>query len=571
METSIKFKELLFPTPKEVVQRADKVEPITGFTVNYLTKDLQAKLNHYFPKEQFRQPNYNLVVSYALDIKGYILELTNKEVKIFAKDNENITYAFLTLRQLINYNEQLVSLTITDYADIKKRGIIEGFYGIPWTNEERLSVILTLSKYKMNEYVYAPKDDRYHRLDWAIPYPEKELRSLALLVKACHDNNITFTWALHPGDSINLDSAIDFSNAIKKLEQLYSIGVRRFGVFFDDITKNIDYQGQVNFINKIDNNFVKPKGDIEPLLVVTTRYCNSWGPSIEEYFSYYLEKLNSDIDIMWTGQNTTSPIKNEYFKYPLELAKQNRNLSIWWNYPVNDYCDRKLLVAPVDNLDHDLENINAFYANPMHQAEASKIALISIANYTWNIKEYDKERSYAKALKVLVGKYDELVRPILNHMGYLEQKVNEDLKFKFDESTDFDELINKITPLAKNKENINELADESIKKINMLLINIKELKVVENKVFLNELMPFAKALSCVLNSLVYALNYAKTQSVEAFTKARSALVEQAKYTINKLKPKDKNNPVNGDNIMQKFVCEVGSQKLLPLINLLLNY
>ena len=76
METSIKFKELLFPTPKEVVQRADKVEPITGFTVNYLTKDLQAKLNHYFPKEQFRQPNYSLVVSYALDIKGYILELT---------------------------------------------------------------------------------------------------------------------------------------------------------------------------------------------------------------------------------------------------------------------------------------------------------------------------------------------------------------------------------------------------------------------------------------------------------------------------------------------------------------
>ena len=571
LETLINFKEVIFPTPKEVVQTNEPIEPITGIIATYLTHELQEKLNHYFPKEIYRQPNYSLVVSYAVDVKGYILDINNRVVKIIAKDNENINYAFLTLRTITQYNDNLVALTIKDNFDIPRRGLVEGFYGIPWTHEERLSIITTISKYKMNEYVYAPKDDRFHRLDWAIPYPEKELHNLEELVRACTYNNITFTWCLHPGDNINLDSAIDYNKALDKLEQLYNIGVRRFGIFFDDITKNIDYQGQVNFINKIDNNFVKEKGDVAPILVVATRYCNSWGPSIEEYFKYYLEKLNPDIDIMWTGQNTTSPIKNEYFKYPLDVAQVKRNLAIWWNYPVNDYCDRKLLIGPVYNLESDLENINCFYANPMHQAEASKIALISCANFTWNMKEYSPLASYNKALKVLVGSHDELLRPILNHMGFLDKKINDNLRLVFNESTDFDHLIEKITPLAVNKENIDQFIPELIKLANGVIVNIKQIKLIENKAFLSEITPFAKALNYVLNSLIYALQYAQNHNIENFIKARHYLLEQTKCTVNKLKPKDKNNPVNGENIIQKFVCEVGAQKIIPLINLLLNY
>ena len=156
METLINFKEVIFPTPKEVVQTNEPIEPITGIIATYLTHELQEKLNHYFPKEIYRQPNYSLVVSYAVDVKGYILDINNRVVKIIAKDNENINYAFLTLRTITQYNDNLVALTIKDNFDIPRRGLVEGFYGIPWTHEERLSIITTISKYKMNEYVYAP-------------------------------------------------------------------------------------------------------------------------------------------------------------------------------------------------------------------------------------------------------------------------------------------------------------------------------------------------------------------------------------------------------------------------------
>ena len=43
---------------------------------------------------------------------------------------------------------------------LEKRGVIEGFYGIPWSFEERMSMIEFLSAIGMNQYVYAPKDER---------------------------------------------------------------------------------------------------------------------------------------------------------------------------------------------------------------------------------------------------------------------------------------------------------------------------------------------------------------------------------------------------------------------------
>ena len=57
------------------------------------------------------------------------------------------------------------------------RGIIEGFYGRPWTWEERRHVGGVLAAAGMDTYVYAPKDDPLHRERWREPYPDAELRA----------------------------------------------------------------------------------------------------------------------------------------------------------------------------------------------------------------------------------------------------------------------------------------------------------------------------------------------------------------------------------------------------------
>src|SRR5258706_10868738 len=44
------------------------------------------------------------------------------------------------------------------------RGIIEGFYGPPYSHADRLWLIDKLGAWGLNRYVYAPKDDPLHRV-----------------------------------------------------------------------------------------------------------------------------------------------------------------------------------------------------------------------------------------------------------------------------------------------------------------------------------------------------------------------------------------------------------------------
>ncbi len=43
------------------------------------------------------------------------------------------------------------------------RGVIEGFYGPPWSHQDRLDVLRFMGREGLNTYIYAPKDDPYHR------------------------------------------------------------------------------------------------------------------------------------------------------------------------------------------------------------------------------------------------------------------------------------------------------------------------------------------------------------------------------------------------------------------------
>ena len=54
----------------------------------------------------------------------------------------------------------------------------------------------------MNCYLYAPKDDPYHREKWRIPYPRKEWQQLKQLIKAARRHNIDFVYGFHPGKGL---------------------------------------------------------------------------------------------------------------------------------------------------------------------------------------------------------------------------------------------------------------------------------------------------------------------------------------------------------------------------------
>ena len=54
---------------------------------------------------------------------------------------------------------------------MKHYGYIEGYYGKMLRWEERVSMVDHLKKLGLNTYIYAPKEDPYHRQYWKRPYP----------------------------------------------------------------------------------------------------------------------------------------------------------------------------------------------------------------------------------------------------------------------------------------------------------------------------------------------------------------------------------------------------------------
>ena len=80
-----------------------------------------------------------------------------------------------------------------------------------------------------------------------------------------------------------------------------------------------------------------------------------------------------------------------------------RKAYIWLNYPVNDYCQSRMLMGKTYGNDLNINDmVSGFCSNPMEYAEASKVSLYSIADYTWNMPAYDDVKSWERALDALM-------------------------------------------------------------------------------------------------------------------------------------------------------------------------
>src|SRR5262247_2945033 len=73
-----------------------------------------------------------------------------------------------------------------------RRGIVEGFFGPLWSMTHRRSLFEFGAARGMNTYLYAPKDDPYHRKLWTEPYPPNQWRALLQLIRRAQAQQIDF-------------------------------------------------------------------------------------------------------------------------------------------------------------------------------------------------------------------------------------------------------------------------------------------------------------------------------------------------------------------------------------------
>ena len=408
----------IYPTPVEATYGGQFVDlsyvNLKGDTASFATrlqeKGVQTSAGGVDVSVEYRTLSE---FSYGAE-EGYILTVNESGIKIVAQTDDGLYYAMMSLLQLISEEALCPAVTVKDAPRNDWRGVIEGFYGEPWTDDFRKDLYAFMGDYKMNAYIYAPKDDPKHREQWRTTYTSAELARLKELVDTAKANNVKFIYAIHPGGDFSFSSwsfggttyTKDFNSLTAKCQQLYDIGVRDFAILLDDIAeKNMNGANHAKLLNEFQTKFVEAKGDVSPLIAVTAEYCEAFlsdGFGDGYTTNFVNAGVDSDIVLMWTGVGV-----NAFYNDNAALANitniYGRKVLMWWNYPCNDYAANNLFMAASGNLSNDLyKSIVGLVANPMNQGYASMVPLFTMGDYLWNSDAYDGESSLEAACEALM-------------------------------------------------------------------------------------------------------------------------------------------------------------------------
>ena len=294
-------------------------------------------------------------------------------------------------------------------------GIVEGFYGKPWTMEDRKEIISFLGKKNLNSYIYAPKDDLLHRFEWRKKYNKDFLDEFKKLVTIGRLNGVEVSYALSPGQSIEYSSESDIEILINKISEFYDLGVRYFSLFLDDIPeklfserdkKNFEnlYQAHSYFINSVYDK-LKKIDKSNSLIICPTLYRGNPSNIQAEIFK---DKLHDDIYVFWTGPQVCSEKISAEDANNFNKAFGKKPL-YWDNFPVNDAAMvSQLHIGEYKGRDSDLvNNSNGILLNPMNQANSSKIAICQLSEYVKDSKNYNSKIAHEKAVRELAPECSE--------------------------------------------------------------------------------------------------------------------------------------------------------------------
>jgi hyaluronoglucosaminidase len=263
------------------------------------------------------------------------------------------------------------------------RGIIEGFFGRPWSWQTRKAYASFLKQNHYQYYIYAPKADRYLRRQWSEPWPAAEYTNLQQLSQVYQQAQVAWGIGLTP-----LEIHYNFDDQSKaqldaKIRSINQLQPNILAILFDDMRGDFPRIAQ---IQADVTHHIMEQSTASSFIMCPTYY--STDPVLDRVFgdrpSLYLENLSQlldpVVDILWTGEkvcSTTYPVTHLQ-----EITAQlGRKPVIWDNYPVNDGAKlcQFLNLRPFGESAEHLSTWTAGQAiNPMNQAYLSQIPLMTL-------------------------------------------------------------------------------------------------------------------------------------------------------------------------------------------------
>ena len=215
------------------------------------------------------------------------------------------------------------------------KGYIEGYYGAILSLKDRKAILNLLPKLNLNSYLYCPKEDAKHRMQWKLDYSVDELNNFKEISELANKNKVNFIFGISPGN----EEPIDFDKLANKIGIFREIGFKNFCILFDDLHEPGNPIYQANTLNNCRESFQDCTFYLVPEI-----YANSLSNS-DIFENKYLKDLFSNIDdkpnIFWTGKKVISN------KYDYEEIKKienfyNLNIYIWDNFYASDYCEPRV-------------------------------------------------------------------------------------------------------------------------------------------------------------------------------------------------------------------------------------
>ena len=217
-------------------------------------------------------------------------------------------------------------------------GIIEGFFGLPWSWEERREAVSFLAPHGFSFYFYAPKADPHLRKRWQEPHPNRELVELAAFRAHCRDRGVRFGIGLTPFE-LHLHEGDGWKAPLAaRLDTIAELLPDDLAILFDDMRGDVPdlAERQAAIVH-----FAAAHGAAKRLLFCPSYYSDdpildvAFGQRPERYLEDLGRLIDPAIDIFWTGEEVCSA---EFTPGHLARVAEalRRRPFLWDNYPVND-------------------------------------------------------------------------------------------------------------------------------------------------------------------------------------------------------------------------------------------
>lgn len=297
-------------------------------------------------------------------------------------------------------------------------GVIEGYYGRPWSWDMREDQARFLGAHGYGFYIYAPKADAFLRRRWREDHPAAELDRLARMAAVCAEAGVGFGVGLSPYEAYRDFGAETKAALARKLAQLNEAGVTELALLFDDMKGDQPdlAEAQVRMAH-----FAAEHSTARRLIICPTVYTDDpvlarvYGPTPPRYLEDLGQLLDPAIEVFWTGEEVCS---REYS--PGHLARVagqlRRKPTLWDNYPVNDgpgmspflYL-RAFTGRPAAIGDH----LAAHAVNPCLQPTLFRIPALTLAASYAEGEAYQYGAAWRRAALEVLG--EELARVLGRH------------------------------------------------------------------------------------------------------------------------------------------------------------